>query len=191
MIKHNSSRIDAQQKVLTIQAMEAAESKIMLFGLGDKFEKINDRSAQKLTIIEWIHNNLKESVQQYGGIGITAIVPRASPGFVVLSFHSTSDTRHFEGTVSRKRQNKGIPDSICTQRWAISSSALTGDEESIFYIQNEVVNYYNDHMVRMGFDYQLQQHHIRMIRINTFQKFLKGKPQVLFDFLDPCDMISC
>ena len=131
-------------------------------------------------------------MQQYGGIRITPIVTRASPGFVILFFLSTSDARHFEGTVSRKKKNIEIPDLICTQRWAVSSSALAGDEESIFYIQNEVVNYYNDHMERMGLEqFQLQQHHIRMIRINTSQKFVKGKPQVLFDFLDPCDRLSC
>ena len=65
MIRHNSSRLDAQQKVLAITAMEAAETTIKPFGLSDKFEKLTDRTAQRLTIIEWINNNLKESVQQY------------------------------------------------------------------------------------------------------------------------------
>ena len=39
---------NAQQKVLVITAMEAAETKIKLFGLGDKFDKLTDRTAQRL-----------------------------------------------------------------------------------------------------------------------------------------------
>ena len=49
VIKYNSSRIYAQQKVLAITDMEAAEMKIKMFGLGDKFEKLTDRTAQRLT----------------------------------------------------------------------------------------------------------------------------------------------
>ena len=63
VIKYNSSRIDAQQKVMAITAMEAAESKIKLFGMGDTFDKIKDWTEQRLAIIEWIHLNLQDYVQ--------------------------------------------------------------------------------------------------------------------------------
>ena len=122
-------------------------------------------------------------------MGITPIVPRTGPGFVVLSFQSTSDARHFEGTVSRKRRNKDIPESIHTQRWAISSSALAGDEESIFMSKMRV-NFYTEHMESEGLEFKLHRHHIRMIRISTSQKFVKGKQHVIFDFLNPCDRVS-
>ena len=47
-------------------------------------------------------------------------------------------------------------------------------------------------MDKMGIEeFKLQQHHIGMIRINTSQRFVKGKPQILFDFLDLCDQLSC
>ena len=64
LIRHNSGRLDAQQKVLAIAAMEEADAKLKMVGLEDKFEKLTDRTAQRLAIIDWIHNNLEESVQQ-------------------------------------------------------------------------------------------------------------------------------
>ena len=41
-----------------------------------------------------------------------------------------------------------------------------------------------------GLEFKLQTHHIRMIRIGTTQKIVKGKVHVIFDFLDPCDRVS-
>ena len=45
-------------------------------------------------------------------------------------------------------------------------------------------------MDEAGLDYKLQQHHIKLIRIGTTQRFLKGKVHVVFDFLDPCDRVT-
>ena len=147
VIRYNYQRIDAQQKALAITAMETAECKLKLFRISDTFDKIRDMTEQRVAIIGWIHHNPKESVQRYGSMAITPILPRQGQGFVVLTFPSTNDTRHFEGTVSRKRNNKVIPDKEQTQRWSISSSSLlAGDDESIYYIQNTIVNTYNQHM---------------------------------------------
>ena len=51
VIDHNSKRIDAQQKVMTISALETAECKLKLFGLGYLFDKLTDRTEQKLAVI--------------------------------------------------------------------------------------------------------------------------------------------
>ena len=170
--------------------MEAAETKLKLFGIGEIFGKSKDTSVQRKAIIDWIHKHLKESVNEFGSLGITPIVPRTGPGFVILDFLNAGDAKHFEGTVVRKRNNKDIPGTIHTQRWFICSSQLTGDNESIFYIQNTIVNNYNHHMDVVGLEYRLQELHIRMIRIGSSQKFLKGKAYIVFDFLDPCDNIT-
>ena len=97
-------------------AMDNTDKQLKMIGLGDIFEKLTDRSAQRLTVIKWIHDKIDESVQQYGGVGVTPVVPRGSPGFVILTFLSTNDVRHFEGIVSKKRRNKEIPDAVKTQR---------------------------------------------------------------------------
>ena len=83
-----------------------------------------------------------------------------------------------------------IPGTIHNQRWTISSSQLRGDDESIFYIQNTIVNNYNYHMDEENLEYRLQNHYIRMIRIGSSQKFLKGKAHVVFDVLDPYDSVT-
>ena len=96
LIKYNSGRLDAQQKVLAMVAMDDTDKQLKMIGLGDIFEKETDRSAQQLAVINWIHDNIDESVQQYGGVCVTPIAPWDSPGFVILYFLSTSDVRHFE-----------------------------------------------------------------------------------------------
>lgn len=77
-----------------------------LFGIGEIFDKSKDRTFQRKAIIDWIHKHLHESVNQFGSLGITPIVPRTGLGFVVFDFLNTSDTSNFDGTVSRKRNNK-------------------------------------------------------------------------------------
>ena len=191
VIDYNSKSIDAQQKAMTVTALETAECKLKLFGLGDLFEKLTDRTKQKLAVVNWIHTHLKEYVHKFGAVSITPIVPRGAPGFVILTFPSPNDARHFEGTVSRKRTNKVINSKISTQRWAInSSSLLAGDETSMSYIQEAIANSYNQHMEEAGLKYKLQKHHVKIIRIGTTQRFLKGKTHVVFDFLDPCNRVT-
>ena len=109
VINYNSTRIDTQQRVLTTEALETTQCKLKIFGI-EVFDKLSDRTEQKLAVVNWIHNHLKESVHRFGSISITPIVPRQGPGFVILTFPSPNDARHFEGTVSRKRNNKVIPD---------------------------------------------------------------------------------
>ena len=39
-------------------------------------------------------------------------------------------------------------------------------------------------------EYKLMPHHIKMLRIGTSQRYIKGKVHVLFDFIDPCDQVT-
>ena len=102
-VKYNSAKLDAQQMTLALKAMDEAEKQLKLIGLGDVFSKHIDRSAQRQAVIHWIHNNLEISLQQFGGVGITTIVPKNSPSFVILNFLSASDARLFESLVFKKR----------------------------------------------------------------------------------------
>ena len=190
-IKYNSAKLDAQQMSLALRAMDEAEKQLKLVGLGDTFSKLTDRTAQRVAVTNWIHTYLDISLSQFGGVGIQPIVPKNSPSFVILNFLSTNDARHFESIVFKKRNNKEIPDEVKTQRWTVNSLELGGDEETYQYIQQAIVNSYNEHCEEAGMDkYQLQQHHIGMIRITPTKRFIKGKPHILMDFLDPCDRIT-
>ena len=183
--------MDAQQRILALNAMDEADKQLKLVGLGDVFSRLTDRSAQRLAVIAWVHEHLDVSLQQFCGVGITHIVPKSSPSFVILNFLSTNDARHFESIVFKKRSNKDIPDEVKTQRWTVNSLELGGDEDTFNYIQNCIVNSYNEHCDEAGKDrFKLQQHHIGMIKISTTKRFFKGKPYILMDFLDPCDRIS-
>ena len=171
--------------------MESAECMLKMFGLGNMFGTMCERSEQRLAIANWIHTNLKESLHRYGTVSITPVMPRQGQAYVILSFPSSNDARHFKGAVSRRRNCKEKNDKIFTSRWAINSSSLmAGDDDTISYIQGEIVNAYNEQMDDAELECKLQLHHVSLIIIGTLQRFIKGKVHVLFDFIDPCDRVT-
>ena len=95
--------------------------------------------------------------------------------------------------LATKHRRNEIDSSITTQRWSINNRDLAaGESNSLAYIQNDIVNKYNDHLDRNGLlrQYELKEHHIPMININTSQRFVRGKPTLIVDFIDPCDGVT-
>ena len=83
---------------------------------------------------------------------------------------------------------------VQTVRWSITSQDLSAgtDKDFIYSIQDQIVDYYNEHITSDTMDTTmvLKDFHARMIKITPSKVVYKGETHVCLEFLNPCDGVS-
>ena len=83
---------------------------------------------------------------------------------------------------------------VRTVRWSISSSDLSGgtDKDFTSAIQEQIVDFYNDHIMKDTHDSSLvlKDFHAKMIKITPTKVSFKGDIHVVLEFIDPCDGVA-
>ena len=186
-----------QLKINSTKAeLDKAERVLKLLGI-ETFYKGSSRDDARCAIGEWINEKLGGSIHRYKCISIVPVLPSGSAKFnpyAILRFIDVTDARFFEHILFSCKKTEPSMKDVRMVRWSISSSDLSAgtDKDFIYAIQEQIADFYNDHITKDTLDssFVLKDFQVKMIKITPTKVSYKDDTHVCLEFIDPCDGVT-